>query len=275
MKFNTAKNFIRRVFSFSHKSYWVNNLERITLVLRKNNFPADIIKKLISSVQNDNIKTHSGTRAFERSSYRFLSADGSTITAAQQAENKIYSAIAYVPDLTEQLARSCEYFVPEIKAAMRPVHKVSSFFANMKQKLPKKENSGLVYKIPCKNCDKIYIGETIQKLAKRLDQHENECDKVASGTANLKKVAALAGHTHETNHTFDFDKADILKFERNKFKLQVQEVNQIIKHEQNVCNFKTDKKDYTNTYYNLITHAHSNVRSNSNRITAQSSSALV
>lgn len=58
--------------------------------------------------------------------------------------------------------------------------------------------------------------------------------------------------TAENKHSFKFDEAKILVNERNKTKLQIHEVNQIIKFESNACNDKTDKKDYTNTYFNLI-----------------------
>ena len=59
-------------------------------------------------------------------------------------------------------------------------------------------------------------------------------------------------HANEKGHNFDFDQAKILKTEQNKIKLQIHEVNQIIIHEGTACNKKTDKKEYTNTYINLI-----------------------
>lgn len=252
MKFNTVKNFIRRVFSFSHKCHWNDNLVRIDNILRKNNYPIGVIKKLIASVRSDNVQARiENNQRFERSSYRFLS-NNSTNNNITQSSNKMYSALSYVPDLSESLARSCEYFVPEFRAAMRPAKQISTLFKNTKHKIPNKEKSGLVYGVQCNDCEKIYIGETIQKLGTRMDQHSNECNKVQNGTANVHKIAALANHVSETGHSFDFDNAKILRYERNKFKLQVHEVNQIIKHEENACNFKTDKKDYTNTYYNLI-----------------------
>lgn len=34
MKFNTAKNFIRKVFAFSHKSHWKENLVRAKIIFR-------------------------------------------------------------------------------------------------------------------------------------------------------------------------------------------------------------------------------------------------
>ena len=67
-----------------------------------------------------------------------------------------------------------------------------------------------------------------------------------------KNLSALAKHAIENKHQFKFDEMKILVNERNKTKLQIHEVNQIIKFEQNVCNDKSDKKDYSNTYYNLI-----------------------
>ncbi|KAI4476635.1 hypothetical protein M0804_013414 [Polistes exclamans] len=41
----------------------------------------------------------------------------------------------------------------------------------------KPEQSNLVYKIPCV-CDKCYIGQTKQKLKKRLEQHKNDCKPI-------------------------------------------------------------------------------------------------
>ena len=37
-----------------------------------------------------------------------------------------------------------------------------------------KEEEGVVYKVKCKDCDKIYIGETTFKMKKRIDQHKKD-----------------------------------------------------------------------------------------------------
>ncbi|XP_055840904.1 uncharacterized protein LOC129908458 [Episyrphus balteatus] len=249
MKYNTVKSFIRKVFSFSHKIYMENNIERINRILIKNNYPVQVINKLIKCVQNENFKNRTKSpNKYSRRSYQFLS---ETKDETVIRDTKIYSSITYIPGLSESLAKKCEYFVPEIKTAMRPNNKVSHFFANTKSKIEKTNKSGVVYSIPCNDCPKIYIGETIQKLGCRINQHKNECKKVLEGSS-YKNIAALAEHTKQNGHSFKFDETKILKSENQKFKLQVHEVNQIIKYEEIACNFKTDKKDYSNTYHNLI-----------------------
>ncbi|XP_055855794.1 uncharacterized protein LOC129919021 [Episyrphus balteatus] len=261
MKFNMVKNFIRKVFTFSHKSFWNNNLIKIKNILSKNNYPVKIIDKLISSVKSDNFKAKTDApQRFNLSNYSFLSNNNDRSCDKLTSNNRyIYSSKQYIPKLSESISKVCQYFVPEVKLAMKPTNQNSKFFVNTKKKINKIDNSGVVYSIKCNDCTKLYVGETIQKLGSRIDQHKNECKKVIEGS-NTKNVAALAEHVKQYGHSFDFDGAKILKFERNKLKLQIQEVNQIIKNEQIVCNYKTDKKDYTNTYYNLIVNR--NVQSN-------------
>lgn len=162
-----------------------------------------------------------------------------------------YASIAYVPELTEKLSKSCKYFTPNVQLAMRPVNKTNKFFANLKPRLDKKQKSDVVYKIQCKQCNAVYIGETTQKLGTRAKQHEYDCKKKLNSTTT-NNLSALAKHARNNKHEFDFENVQILKTERNKFKLQIHEVKQIVKHEKTACNDKKDKKDYVNTYCNLI-----------------------
>lgn len=83
---------------------------------------------------------------------------------------------------------------------------------------------------------------------KRLKQHEYDCKTLKHQT----NTTALAKHAISNKHEFDYQNASILKTEQNKIKLQIHEVNQIVKYEHVACNYKSDKKDYTNSYCNLI-----------------------
>lgn len=71
MKENTAKNFIRKVFGLSHKVFWTQNLERIKTILDKNNFPKEVIERLINSVRQQSINQANGTQNTQPS-YRSL-----------------------------------------------------------------------------------------------------------------------------------------------------------------------------------------------------------
>ncbi|KAI4476880.1 hypothetical protein M0804_013207 [Polistes exclamans] len=75
----------------------------------------------------------------------------------------------------------------------------------------KLEQSNLVYKIPCV-CDKCYIGQTKQKLKKRLEQHKNDCKPINAQKSN---ITALAEHHFTTGHKFKFDETNILDKEDN------------------------------------------------------------
>ncbi|KAI4476742.1 hypothetical protein M0804_013359 [Polistes exclamans] len=89
--------------------------------------------------------------------------------------------------------------------------KIKSIYTKLKNKDDKLEQSNLVYKIPCE-CEKCYIGETKQKLKKRLEQHRND-----SKPKNAQKTntTALAEHHFKTGHNFKFDETKILDKEDN------------------------------------------------------------
>lgn len=67
-----------------------------------------------------------------------------------------------------------------------------------------------------------------------------------------KTTTALAEHATMEKQSFNFDDAKILCREWYKQRLRIQEVHQIIRHEENVCNFKTDSAYINPIYYSLI-----------------------
>lgn len=248
MKQNVAEGFIRKVFRLSHSMFWKENINRIKKILEKNSYPNNIINSLIHKVcKKRSIKLDTT----QMKSYPFLSSADDTHIKEKTTNNeaKQYAALSYVPLLSEAISKSCQYFTPNVKLAMRPQNKINNMFSKLKHPLKKEENSGLVYKIDCDNCPVTYIGETIQKLGERVKQHEYDCKKP---TEQINRMSALAKHATFNNHTFKTNDPVILKRERNKFKLQIHEVNQIIRFENTACNDKSDKKDYTTAYHNLI-----------------------
>lgn len=49
---NVAKSFIKRVFSVSHKSFHQDNKEQVKRILAKNNFPVQVVDKLMNEVRD-------------------------------------------------------------------------------------------------------------------------------------------------------------------------------------------------------------------------------
>lgn len=256
---NVSKALIKRALSLSHRDFHVNVLEKIKKILALNNFPKHRIKKLIViSQQKRKLKSLRSTNNSqinqshnvlkEDNSYPFLDLTECSIISKNQVEApKCYRGMTYIPNLTEMVSKTITKYDPRIKIAPRPPYKLQNMFTRTKDKIPKMNRSGVVYDIPCKSCEKRYIGETIQKLKERVRQHQRTCE-----SSNHKNPTALTKHSLDLKHLFDFDQVKILAYEKNKQKLRIQEVNQIIVNEETCCNYKTDSQHITPAFYNLI-----------------------
>ena len=55
--------------------------------------------------------------------------------------------------------------------AMRPWKTLKDLLVHPKDKQDKEDITEYVYKVPCANCDKMYVGETGRKLGVRLHEH--------------------------------------------------------------------------------------------------------
>lgn len=261
MKFNIAKSFIRKILTISHRDFHPANRKRIFAILMKNNFPIKLIERLYSQVVNKHLNKSSQhptvivdqqNQRTKRKSYPFLP-DQSIANSSTNKSNAKFSAMTYIPGLSEELTSQIKYFVPEVKIAPKPPNKLGLFYSKLKQPLPKADLSGVVYQVNCKEKDTKYIGETIQKLGKRTGQHDNDCTAANLAKVN-KKRTALACHAKEKKHQFDFDmkNVEVLKRERNKTKLRIQEVNEIVMQEDDVCNFKSDSTIIRPSYGRLL-----------------------
>ena len=66
--------------------------------------------------------------------------------------------IPYIKGISERLARTYKKY--GISSAMKPINTIREKLVHPKDKLPKEKSAGVVYQIPCKNCEQTYIGET-------------------------------------------------------------------------------------------------------------------
>lgn len=270
MKFNVARSFIRKVLMVSHIDFHAENKLKIQQILAKNNFPSKIIHKLYGQVihtqQQPNRSTSVVNRSSNRKSYPFLP-DQTKAEVSITNTNQKFAAMTYIPGLSEEITKKLKYFVPDVKIAPKPPLKMVQFYSKLKQPIEKADLSGVVYDISCESKDVRYIGETIQKLGSRTGQHKNDCKPDNLAKLN-KKRTALAYHVKKSGHQFDFDihKIKILKHERNKTRLQIQEVNQIIIHEDSVCNYKSDSLVIGPAYGDLLKQYHKHSKKIANTV---------
>ena len=70
-----------------------------------------------------------------------------------------------------------------------------------------------VYKIPCAQCNKVYIGETKRKIITRIKEHQNACKRaVQNGMVHSKgeNDMGLPLHHLREGHSFDFERFEII-----------------------------------------------------------------
>ena len=80
------------------------------------------------------------------------------------------------------------------------------------RQIQKENRKNTVYRIPCAECPKKYVGQTTKPLHKRNKEHENWCKtkfkkKLLKST---KKNDGIAYHHHYTGHKIDFNNVKIL-----------------------------------------------------------------
>ena len=86
-----------------------------------------------------------------------------------------------------------------------------SILTHTKTPSPAKQQKNVIYKIPCRDCDAFYIGQTCRPLTKRIKEHE-ACHRlnnlVDSATGDIK--SAPAKHGRDLGHTIAWSSTSII-----------------------------------------------------------------
>ena len=107
--------------------------------------------------------------------------------------------LPYVQGLSEKLERVCTPLGVRVVSSQRgpsgrPWCESRSAFRRIRR--------GVVYEVPCKEWHQTYIGETKRTLKVRLREHKQVVKR-----GDPKN--GIAAHTHESNHTIDWDGARV------------------------------------------------------------------
>ena len=88
---------------------------------------------------------------------------------------------------------------------------------------PKHSTCNTIYKIPCKDCNDFYIGQTCRPVIKRIKEHEacHRLNNYIDSIGNIK--SAPAKHSHELDHTIDWNNTTILTVVQNRTQLNLLE----------------------------------------------------
>ena len=88
----------------------------------------------------------------------------------------------------------------------------------VKTAIKDEEEKGVVYEVPCGECEQVYIGETGRNLKERLKKHQHAVKK-----ENPKN--GIATHACQQQHEVDWDAAEVRCTEQHYWKRKVLEAH--------------------------------------------------
>ena len=138
-------------------------------------------------------------------------------------ENRGMVTLPYIKGVTERIQRVFHKY--RIQAPVKPHLKLRNLLVHPKDKIETGNKCNVIYELPCKSCDKSYIGETGRMFKTRLGEHRKECEKVglkirtrsvAQETEAQCLKSAVSEHCGKENHIMNWEDCKILESESNK-----------------------------------------------------------
>ncbi len=120
--------------------------------------------------------------------------------------------VPYVQGVSEPLTRVLREH--DLVVHSRPHTKLRNLLVAPKDPTPPLDKSGVVYKVQCKECPSVYVGETGRPLRSRISEHQRDSSPV--------------GHYAKFNkHNVDLEEVEILDHEHGWLQRGIREAIQI------------------------------------------------
>ena len=71
----------------------------------------------------------------------------------------------------------CQVMHAIVCSVFKPCRTIRQMLVRVKNGIPEDRRKGVIYEIPCKDCEKLYIGETGRTLKKRVSEHKQAVRK--------------------------------------------------------------------------------------------------
>ena len=144
-------------------------------------------------------------------------------TAEESTETKIL-CLPYVRGVTEKIERVCRSIkTVNLKLVTKPHRTIRQTLINVKNRVPEEKRTGVVYEVPCRDCDHVYIGETGRTLKKRLAEHKQ-------AVRRFDEINGIAVHVHQHDHHIDWESARVVGNEMFYWRRRVLEAIKINSH---------------------------------------------
>ena len=101
-----------------------------------------------------------------------------------------------------------------IRVAFRRGKTLRSQLVKLKDRLPKDRTTNCIYKIKCKDCPGVYIGQTARELHTRVQEHRRRLGRPPRSEPEYQAMirdSVIAGHALDTGHSIDLDNVEIIR----------------------------------------------------------------
>jgi len=228
-KLNTIKTLVDQAILLSDKQFHVENLATVEAILKNNGYPSKIATDVINKRYKVLIKN---SLTHNEKENRVSVSDGMTSTLT----------LPYICKLSDDIRRILKNMV-EVRYTIPK--KLDTIIRRGKDRLIAGRVTEVVYKIDCKNCEKVYIGQTKRHLSTRINEHKNNIKNTAGN------FSVVSQHRIEFDHDFDWCKLNILHKELNRRKREIAEMFYIKKFDNNI-NLQRDTENLNCVYDNII-----------------------
>ena len=120
-----------------------------------------------------------------------------------------FAMLPHISGITEPLTRTLRNY--GILVTNKPVKTLQQEFPSSKYRVPPKEETDVVYRIPCADCSWSYVGETGRSFKTRKKEH-------LKNVKNFAKNSNISTHAWNNSHNIDFNNAKIIDKGRNRIR---------------------------------------------------------
>ena len=125
-------------------------------------------------------------------------------TTSQTNDLQHFTTIPYIQGTLEKIRRILNE--AGLKVSFTPVKTIGNFLTVPKDPIQEHEKSQLVSKIPCADCEFVYIGQTKRDLKSRIAEHKRTVKN------HEPEKSALCKHLMLFDHCINWNQAVVLKY---------------------------------------------------------------
>ena len=115
-----------------------------------------------------------------------------------------FTSIPYAQGTSERIGRILNE--AGVKVAMKPVKTIGNILTSPKDPIAEHEKSRLVYKIPCADCEFVYVEQTKRDIKSRIAEHT-----IAIKNSEPEK-SALCEHLRLFDHHINWEESTVLQY---------------------------------------------------------------